>query len=88
MMVMEYVVYILESQSKSRLYIGYTNNLERRLEEHNSNQTKSTRNKGPWKLLFAKKGLGKTEAQSLERKLKKWKNRKRVLAWIEREEAK
>ncbi|MCB9294043.1 MAG: GIY-YIG nuclease family protein [Lewinellaceae bacterium] len=84
---MKYVVYILESQSSGRLYIGYTNDLGRRFKEHNSNQTKSTRSKGPWTLLYAKEGLEKTEAMELERRLKNWKNRKRVLSWIEREKA-
>ena len=86
-MKMKYVVYILESQSSGRLYIGYTNDLGRRFKEHNSNQTKSTRSKGPWTLLYAKEGLEKTEAMELERRLKNWKNRKRVLSWIEREKA-
>lgn len=80
-------MYILESQHNGRLYIGYTNDLERRLGEHNSNQTRSTRNKGPWSLLYAKKGLAKLQAMELERKLKSWKNRKRVLSWIEKEKS-
>ena len=82
---MGYVVYILESQSNGRLYIGFTNNLDRRIGEHNAKQTKSTRNKGPWNILHAREGLTKPEAMSLEQKLKKWKNRKRVLSWIDKE---
>ena len=82
---MGYVVYILESQSNGRLYIGFTNNLDRRIGEHNAKQTKSTRNKGPWNILYAREGLTKPEAMLLEQKLKKWKNRKRVLSWIDKE---
>ena len=80
-----YKVYVLQSQKSGRLYIGYTKNMERRLEEHNSGQTTSTRNKGPWELLIAQKVSSKEEAMGLERKLKSWKNKQRVLVWISRE---
>jgi putative endonuclease len=82
---MGYVVYILESQRNGRLYIGCTNDLNRRLEEHNANHTKSTRNKGPWKLIHFKRVESKSEALALEKMLKSWKNRMRVLSWIERD---
>jgi putative endonuclease len=82
---MENVVYILESQSNGRLYIGCTNDLNRRLEEHNANHTRSTRNKGPWELVHFKRVGSKAEALELEKKLKSWKSRKRVLSWIERD---
>jgi len=31
-----FYVYILKSEKDGKLYIGYTNDLKRRLEEHNS----------------------------------------------------
>ena len=39
---MGYVVYILRTSSNT-LYIGQTNNLERRLKEHSSNSSKSAK---------------------------------------------
>jgi putative endonuclease len=78
-----YYTYILQSESTSGLYIGYTSDLEIRLIQHNESKGKYTSNKGPWILLFAKKHGEKKSAISLERKLKSWKSKKKILAWIE-----
>jgi putative endonuclease len=37
-----FTVYILQSQSLNRYYVGYTNDLERRLTEHNRKKGKYT----------------------------------------------
>jgi len=49
---MAYHCYVLQSETSSRLYIGQTNNLERRLDEHQRGKHLATRNRGPWKLVF------------------------------------
>ena len=61
------------------LYMGSTNNIEERIKRHNAGRNKFTKNKGPWKLLFSKSFLTRSEAIQLELELKKWKNKKRVL---------
>jgi len=48
---MFYTVYIIINQKGSR-YIGQTNNLEVRLDRHNNDRVKSTRNRGPWVLKY------------------------------------
>jgi len=59
------------SNNKKKTYVGYTNNLEKRLISHNSNKgAKSTRGY-KWKLIFKKKFLLKSKAMSYEYKLKK-----------------
>ncbi|MBK5215567.1 MAG: GIY-YIG nuclease family protein [Candidatus Pacebacteria bacterium] len=71
---MEYV-YILQSERNSRYYIGSTNNLERRLLEHNSGHTKSLRNLLPMILVF-NQGYEKIgEARKMELRLKRLKSR-------------
>jgi putative endonuclease len=40
-------VYILKSQRDNKIYIGSTNNIGRRLSEHNSGKVDSTRNRVP-----------------------------------------
>jgi putative endonuclease len=80
-----YFTYILQSETTKGLYIGYTSDIERRLQQHNESTGKYTSNKGKWVILFYKKFDNKTLAISLERKLKKWKSKKRVLEWIEKE---
>jgi predicted GIY-YIG superfamily endonuclease len=49
--------------------------LQRRMTEHNSGHTTSTRNKGPWKLIFKREFKCKKESIEFENKLKKLKNK-------------
>ena len=49
-----YYVYILKSVKTNKLYIGHTDDLVRRLEEHNTGRGgKYTRQNGPWKLVYS-----------------------------------
>jgi len=66
-----FFTYILFSSSKNKFYVGSTNNLERRLSEHNSGQNKSTKFGIPWKLIYSKEFYSKSEAILLESKIKK-----------------
>ena len=49
-----YFVYAIESQKDKRIYVGLTNDTERRLYEHNIGKMKSTGPYRPWKLFFVK----------------------------------
>lgn len=82
---MPFHTYILESRSSNRLYIGQTNNLEDRLKRHNNNENRATKNRGPWKLVFSQSFNSRSEAVQLERKLKTWKNSKKVKDWVNRQ---
>ena len=54
-----------------KTYVGYTNNLNKRLEKHNSNLgAKSTRGY-KWEFVYKKKFYSKSKALSFEYKLKK-----------------
>jgi putative endonuclease len=64
------------------LYIGQTQDVEKRMIQHNSGSTISIRNKGPWTLLHATCFETRSEAYQLEQKLKSWKSKIRILAWI------
>ena len=70
-----YFVYILQSEKNGRYYIGSTNNLERRILEHNSGKTKSLKYLRPLKIVFKKDFKEEYEARQIENKLKKLKNR-------------
>jgi putative endonuclease len=70
--------YILFSNCKNKFYIGSTNDIQRRLVEHNSGQTQSTKFGIPWNLVFSKEFSSKSEAIRLEIKIKK-KGAKRFL---------
>ena len=45
-------VYVLQSLKNGRLYTGSTNNLERRLLEHNNKQSKYTKLSAPFELVY------------------------------------
>ena len=68
-------VYVLQSVKNGRYYIGSSNDLERRLLEHNSGKTASIKYLLPVKLVFNKKCLSLQDARKLELKLKKLKSR-------------
>ncbi len=68
-------VYILQSDKNGRYYIGSTNNLLRRLAEHNAGKTKSLFCLRPLKLVFKKEFALLKDARKVEKKLKKLKNR-------------
>ncbi len=67
--------YILQNNLTGRFYIGSTNNLQRRLEEHNRGQTKSTRRKGKWYVVYKEEFKTNIEAKRRERMIKSYKGR-------------
>jgi putative endonuclease len=79
---MKYFVYILYSQLKDRYYIGYSQDPYRRLEEHNSGATKSTRPRRPWKIVCIEKYKNKSMAIKRELEIKKMKSRKYIESLI------
>ena len=48
-----FYVYVLRSQQDGTLYVGLTNNLARRLRQHNSGHERSTRARRPFILLLS-----------------------------------
>jgi putative endonuclease len=70
-----YYVYIIESNTTGKWYYGSSKEPYIRLTEHNSNITTSTKNRGPWKLIFIRSFVDKKEALAFERQLKKWRNK-------------
>jgi putative endonuclease len=61
-------VYILKGPKQ--LYIGYTNNLKRRFEEHQKGFSKATRNRGPWEIIYYEACKSNIDALKREKYLK------------------
>ena len=57
-----YFVYVLKNKRTKTLYYGYTNNLERRIEEHNK--------QGPMECIYYEAYKSEKDARNRERKLK------------------
>ena len=70
-----YYVYILRSLKNTRYYIGCTNNLTRRLHEHNSGQTKGNRYYGPFEVVYKETYAAATDARKREYYIKSQKSR-------------
>jgi putative endonuclease len=65
-----FYVYILKSESASKTYVGHTNNLERRLAEHNSGKSQFTRMFKPWKIIYTEEFGTREEAIKREKYFK------------------
>lgn len=67
---MYYYVYLLQSAKDKKFYVGYTNNVKRRIEEHNSGNVESTKNRIPFKLIYWEGCLSQKDALKQEKYLK------------------
>lgn len=70
-----FYVYVLKSLENGRLYTGSTNDLERRLHEHNSGRSKYTKLTKPFELVYKEEYNTKSEAYRRELFLKTGKGR-------------
>ncbi len=76
-----FYVYLIATKRKNRLisYVGFTNNLSKRLKLHNNNKGAKFTKGSYWSLLFKKKYSNKSEAMKNEYILKKnYKLRKKI----------
>ena len=65
-----YYVYILESNKDKSKYIGTTQNLKKRLTEHNNSETKSNKSKAPFEIAWCCIFKNKNKAYEFEKYLK------------------
>jgi putative endonuclease len=71
-------IYVLQSESSKRFYIGCAEQPEVRLAEHQRGQTISTRSRGPWTLMYQERFDTLSEARRRERQLKSWKSHRSI----------
>lgn len=76
-----FYVYLLRSERDGNLYIGYTNDLKRRLKEHNSGENRSTKSRIPFELLYYEAYQSRGDATKREQMLKE---RGRALGGLKR----
>ena len=67
-----YFVYVLQSRKDGKHYTGITNNLERRLSQHNrgNSSTPSTQTRGPFRFIYSEKVANRMAAREREKYLK------------------
>lgn len=68
--IMFYYIYVIESLKNGSLYVGYTNNLKKRLTEHNRGLNFSTKPYLPWHIIHVEAYLNEKDAKRREKYLK------------------
>ena len=63
-------VYVLISESDKKFYIGLTQDVQRRLADHNSGKVQSTQARRPFKLIYYESYLDQRDAEGREKFLK------------------
>lgn len=65
-----YYIYVLQSLKDYNWYTGYTNDLSRRIKEHNEGKNISTKHRRPFKLIYFEGCLNEEDAKAREKYLK------------------
>ena len=68
---MKFIIYALKSVERNYIYVGMTNNLKRRINEHNQGYNKTTKPYKPFKLIFTEEADNRETARKRE---KYWKS--------------
>jgi putative endonuclease len=71
-------VYILYSAKSGKTYTGSTNDVIKRLNEHNSGKTRSTINGMPWKIWHVIEYISMEEARKMEKYFKTGAGRRKL----------
>ena len=69
---MYYYVYIIQSEKDNTFYKGYSENVYKRLEQHNQGESHYISFKRPWKLVYFEELPSKREALIREKQIKRY----------------
>ena len=78
---MSFTVYIIYSVSLDKYYIGYAEDVDVRLVQHNSGLSTFTAKTSDWKLVYQEVFSTRADAQKRERMIKAKKSRK-YIEWL------
>ena len=67
-----YFTYVLLSKKDNKFYIGYTNDIELRFEQHQKGLVESTKNRRPLSLVYYEACLNQQDATHREKYLKSY----------------
>ena len=65
-----YYNYVLQSKKDGKRYIGFTDDLRKRIKEHNKGLSKSTKNRRPFELIYYEACINKKDAIEREKYFK------------------
>jgi putative endonuclease len=75
---MIYWIYILKSISYEKTYVGLTNDLQRRLREHNNGKSIYTNKFKPWRIIYTEEAESLKNARVREKYFKSASGRKKI----------
>lgn len=70
-----FTVYVLKSKTTGKRYIGQTSDIKKRLSAHNSGDSRYTKNRGPWDIVYREVYQTRSEAILREKFFKTGKGR-------------
>ncbi|MCK4909748.1 MAG: GIY-YIG nuclease family protein [Planctomycetes bacterium] len=65
-----FYTYVIQSTKDGKWYTGSTKNLRKRFSTHNNNKIFSTKNRGPFKLIYYEACINEQDARTREKYLK------------------
>ena len=81
-----YFVYAIASKSRNYIYVGISNNVQRRLDEHNLGYNKTTKPYRPFILIRQEEFLTRSEVRKREISLKSTTGKRFLKSLIQEEE--
>ena len=73
-----FYTYVMRSRVSGRYYTGSTSNLQARVQQHNSDESVSTKNRGPWDLIYQEEFATLAEAVRREHYFKTGRGREEI----------
>lgn len=67
-----FTIYAIKSDIKNYIYVWITNNLEKRIKEHNNGYEKTTKPYAPFNLIYKEELATRPEARIREKYFKSW----------------
>jgi putative endonuclease len=65
-----YRVYVIKN-FVGKFYVGLSDNVNRRIEQHNAGESRWTKSRGPWRLVWTSEAMSLSQARQLENRLKR-----------------
>ncbi len=82
---MKYFVYALKSLGRNYIYVGLTNDVDRRFDEHNKGYNKTTKPYRPFQIILREECPSRQAARTREKELKSSKGKRFLYNLIESE---
>ena len=79
-----FTVYAMYSMVDGRIYVGFTSDVNKRVKQHNSGVTKSTKGYRPWKMFYSEPVETREEARIREKYLKSGIGKEFLKSYLER----